>query len=417
MPYAIKIAWRNLTRQRGRTILSVAAIAAGVAAVCVTKGFADGMIGTIITNSVNLSAGHVRVIDPQYRLKERLLSLAYPIGEHGPGYENLVRDLRGLPEAAAAMGRIRFGMLLVSGDKQRTVMGVGADLPAEDRVAHLGRYLRADGRFPEPGQQEIVLGQKILAELGLAEGDKINAVFSTSFGSFKIATFKIVGVMASGLEYLDKAAAYIPLDVAMNLLDLEDAVTEVVVFAPALEDTPRLRAAIEDYLADRGLDYQAVPWHEHNEILAFIGKASGIYTLIYVFLALLSSFVVFNTMTMIVSERTREIGMLAVLGFTPRGIRRLFLAEGLAVALLGSAIGAAGGGFLNWLLSQVGLDLSAYTETSGEAMMLLPRLYPSFNPADLAFAALLGVAVTLAAVYLPARRAARLKPAEALRVV
>ena len=415
------MAWRNILRQRSRTLLSLLAIAAGVVAVIFTKGWIDGMMASLEGYTINLTSGHVRLVRPEYRVKERLLSLSYPIGEEGPGYTRLVEEIRELPGVTTAIGRIRFGLLLApfAGEKQLALQGVGAELAAEDRVAHLGRFLRGEGegRLPRPGRQEILLGRTVLRKLGLKVGDKVNAVFNTSFGSFKIATFRITGAVASGLMYLDESTAYIPLDVAMNLLELPDAVTEIVVFTDRVEKTRELQKTVATYLGRKGLRYAAISWTEHNEIIAYIERSKGLYSLIYLAFVVLASFVVFNTMMMIVSERTREIGMLSALGFAPGGIRRLFLAESLLVAAGGSLLGVLFGGAVNWALSKVGFDLSAYMETSAPAMMLTPRIYPSFKVVDLFFAALLGVVVTMVAAYLPARRAARLHPTEALRTI
>jgi len=411
-----RMAWRNLWRHRGRTLLSMTAVVAGVAIIILTKGFVDGMIDSIVGYSINLNSGHVRIIRPEYRIKERLLSLAYPIGESGEAYSALIGGLRGLPGVEAAMGRIRFGLLLVSGDKRQAVLGMGIEAPLEDRVAHLGRFLRAgDGRFARAGRQEIVVGRRLLDKLDLKLGGKVNAVFSTSFGSFKIATFRVVGVMESGLSLLDETTVYIPMDTAMNLLDLEDAVTEIVVFAGEVGRTRELQQSVDGFLASRSLDLMTVPWYDFNEMISYIDKAKVIYFVLYLFLILLASFVVFNTLVMVVAERTREIGLFSALGFEPGEIRRLFLYEGFLLAALGSLIGAVLGGALNLILSKVGFDLTSYMDISGDQMLLTPRLFSSFRLTDLLLGMILGVVVTTAATLLPARRAARMRPTEALR--
>lgn len=411
-----RMAWRNLWRHRGRTLLSMAAVVAGVAIIILTKGFVDGMIDSIVGYSINLNSGHVRIIRPEYRVKERLLSLAYPIGESDEAYSRLINGLRELPEVEAAMGRIRFGLLLVSGDKRQAVLGMGIDAPLEDRVTHLGRFLHAGaGRFARTGRQEIVVGRKLLKKLDLKLGGKVNAIFSTSFGSLKIATFRVVGVMESGLSLVDETTAYIPLDTAMNLLDLEDAVTEIVVFAGDIGQTRELQRSVDGFLAARSPELITVPWHDFNEMISYIDKAKAIYLVLYVFLILLASFVVFNTLVMVVAERTREIGLFSALGFEPGEISRLFLFEGFLLAAMGSVIGAVLGGALNLILSRVGFDLTSYLEISGDQMLLTPRLFSSFRLTDLMLGMILGIAVTTTAAILPARRAARMRPTEALR--
>ena len=267
------------------------------------------------------------------------------------------------------------------------------------------------------GRQEIVLGGRLLSKLKLRVGDKVNAVFSTSFGSFKIATFTIVGRLESGLRYLDESLAYLPLDTAMNLLDLEDAVTEIVVFGRDVGQTGAVQRTLESYVKKNGLQIKAVPWYQFNEMIAYVNKAKGIYLLIYLLIAFLASFVVFNTLMMVVAERTREIGMLTALGLAPGQTKQLFLWEGANVAVLGSLIGAALGGVGNWLLSRIGFDLTKMMNAFGKELLMPSVIYSKFSLFDILFSFVLGVAVTMIACYLPARRAALLKPTEALRTI
>lgn len=420
MPYLLKMAWRNLGRHRGRTILSLLAVMLGVFVVVLAKGFVDGMLDTMLAYNINLNSGHVRLIRPEYEIKERLLSLAYPIGEEGKPYSDLLRDLKRLPGVTEAMGRIRFGMLLTAGeDRQELVLGVGAEMPAEEKVVHFRRFLqgREAGRLPRAGEREILLGGGVLKKLDLKVGDKVNALFSTSFGSFKIATFRVAGRMTSGMKYLDEAVAYLPLDVAMGLLDLEDMVTEIVVFGESTGQTAHLQGTIGRYLKEADLKLKLVPWNQYSELIAYMSKAKAIYFTIYLFVVLLASFVVFNTLLMVVSERTREIGMLSALGLAPRAIRQLFLWEGGLIAVLGSAAGVLLGGGINGLLSRTGMDFSKTARELGKEMLFAPRLYPKFTLSVLIFAFVLGVSITMLAAYLPARRAGKLQPTEALRTI
>ena len=160
-----------------------------------------------------------------------------------------------------------------------------------------------------------------------------------------------------------------------------------------------------------------VPWNEHNELIGFVSQAKAIYTVIYIFLVILASFVVFNTQLMVVSERTREIGVLSALGLTPESIRRLFTIEGAVLAVAGSAGGALLGAVFNLWFGRVGIDLTGITQAMSSQILITPRLYPVTDVGVLVYSFVLGVAVTMAAVYIPARAAGALKPTEALRVV
>jgi putative ABC transport system permease protein len=256
-----------------------------------------------------------------------------------------------------------------------------------------------------------------MRKLGLKVGDKINAILSTSFGAVKVATFRVAGRMESGLKYLDETVAYLPLDTAMDLLDFEDAVTEIVVFTDQTGHTADLQTTLGRYLKAKHQKVLLVPWYRFNEMIAMISQLKTIYLLFYVFIILLASFVVFNTLVMMVAERTREIGMLAALGLTPREIGALFLWEAGLIAAVGSLIGALLGGGLGYLTSRTGIDVASMTRELGAEFFLAPRIYPRLGPSDLLFGFVLGVMVTLAASFIPVRRAERLSPTEALRAI
>ena len=443
MSYLVKMAWRNLGRHRGRTALSLLAIVMGVFVVVIAKGVLDGMVGSWLTYSINLESGHVRIIRPEYRLKERLLSLSYPVGDDETPADEIIDKIRGLPGVRVATGRIRFGMMLTAQETQEAVVGIGVDFAQEERAIRLSQFVRGRsavgdtthdaGRLPEPGACEVLLGRDLMAKLGIEAGDRVNALFSTSFGSLRVATFRVSGKIASGLRMLDESTAYMPLDVAMGLLDMDGSVTEIVVFGKSAGLASKLQAQIGAALADmagaprgRGIspgagaslhELAVVPWNEHNELIGFVSKAEAIYTVIYIFLVVLASFVVFNTQLMVVSERTREIGMLSALGLSPESIRRLFTIEGAILAIAGSAGGALLGGAFNLWFGRVGIDLTGITQAMSSEILLTPRLYPMADYRVLVYSFALGVAVTMTAVYIPARAAGALKPTEALRVV
>jgi putative ABC transport system permease protein len=419
MLYLLKMALKNISRHRGRTVLSLLAILAGVFAIIFTQGFAEGTIDNMVNLNVNLNSGHLRLINPEYEKKERLLSLGYPIGESGRSYSEIAAGLRKQPGVKVASGRIRFGMYLVSGEERQGALGMALDFQAEEQVTKLSRYLKGEhaGRLPEPGRYEIVLGQKMMAKMGLKAGDKVNALFSTSFGSFKIATFKVVGVMSSGLKLLDEGIAYVPLDTAMSLLEFEDAVTEIIVFGDHINQTQSLLQTVNGFNHRENLNLKIIPWNSYNEFIAMLPKYQSMMMIIYIFIALLASFVVFNTLMMVVAERTREIGMLTALGFTAGSIKKLFLLEGTILAVFGSLAGVVLGGLANYVFSIYGIDFSQQMRAVGQDFLMSPVIYTKFSFGDLLYGLLIGAAVTIIAAYLPARRAALLKPTEALRTI
>ncbi len=405
---------RNLGRSRARTALSIFSVAASVMMVLLLKGAIDGILTTMEESAIRLSAGHIRVIDQEYESRERLLSLQYPVdGWNGEGVALMAQDLAAIPGVDLVAPRLRFGGMISHGDDLRSVLVVGGDPDIERELLRADRYL-GEGRFVRSGEREAVLGRRLLGRLGLGVGDRFTLVFSTSLGALRGYTLTIVGAFESGMPFLDDGTVIVPLDVAQGAVDFGDAATELLVMASRLLDVPRLAQQIEDMAREQGGRYTSIPWYKHNEIIEYLQVGRRIYDAIYIGLLVLASFVVVNTFVMIVNERRREIGMLSALGLRSGEIRTLFLLEGGVCGLAGSLVGSLVGASLVLVLSRVGIPLPG-ADAMGAELMYPTTLYPIFSAGVVAYAFVGGILVTVAAVALPARQAARMSPTEALR--
>jgi putative ABC transport system permease protein len=411
------MAFRNLSRNRLRTSVSVLAIAVAVAVVVFAKGFIDGMVDTFVDNTVRLTTGHVRIVQTAYPKKERLLSLAYPVdGLGGEDLDGFTRQLSGLPGVAVATPRIRFAAMVSHGEEPEGVLGLGMNFRKEDEVAHLSRYLAA-GRLPKAGADELLAGQKLLNKLGLKVGAHVTLVANTSYGSLNGRTFAVVGSLASGLAQLDEATVFLSLRSAQRFVQLDQAATEVVVLAKDPGKTAQVTAEVDRLVkaGDPEGRYKVTPWYQANSMMGFMVAAKQIYNAIYLLIVLFASIVVVNTMLMIVNERTREIGMLGALGFTGRRIVTLLVLEGASLGLVGSTIGAILGAVVTRTLSATGMDFAKATQTLGKELLFPTKIYPSFSLRIVTFAFVLGILVPALGTLVPARRAQRLDPSVALR--
>ncbi|MEW6230535.1 MAG: FtsX-like permease family protein, partial [Bacillota bacterium] len=364
----------------------------GVFVVILTKGTIDGSIEMLIGNSIRLSSGHVRIIDREYQVKERLLSLNYPVdGFGGEGYRAMVEVLGSIDSVENVVPRLRFGAMVSKGAELEGVMAMGVDPEPEDKLVGFSRYL-SDGRFLQPGERGAVMGYRTLDKLGLDVGDKFTLVFNTALGSLKGYTFTVVGSVKSGVQYLDDGLVFVPLDVAQDMLDMGPAVTEILVMAKDEAQVPGMSREIQQMLRARGADtrYLAEPWYQHGEMFRALETAKGAYNLVYFFILFLASFVVVNTMVMIINERRREIGMMSALGLRPDEIRQLFMCEGGVMGVLGSFIGVLAGAGVLKVLSVAGIAMPG-TSSIDKAFMMPPKLYPEFSLEVIGFAFLAGI--------------------------
>ncbi|BAS26471.1 ABC transporter permease [Limnochorda pilosa] len=411
-----RIALRNLGRSPSRTALGIASAAAAVLVVVLMKGMVTGIIQGMEENTIRLGSGHVRIIDREYRVRERLLSLQYPVdGFTGEGLAPMTDALKEIPEVEEVVPRLRFGAMISRGEDLRGVQVVGGDPDVERRVLRVDRYL-GEGRYVRAGAREAVLGRRLLDRLDLSVGDRFTLVFNTALGALRGYTFTVVGAFESGLAYLDDGTVFVPLDVAQAAVDLGSAATEILLMARNQREVPAMMEEVQSLVESRGAGdrYTAIPWYEHSDIVEWSQVGRRIYDIIYFGILFLASFVVINTFVMIVNERRREIGMLSALGLRPREIRTLFLLEGGLSGLAGSLIGAGVGTALLAVWSRVGILVPGVEALDAE-WMYPARLYPVLDVGVVGFAFAAGLLVMVLASYYPARRAARLEPTEALR--
>jgi putative ABC transport system permease protein len=412
----LRVAFRNLSRKPSRTALSILAVAIGVFSVIMVKGFVDGILSDMLTNTIQLSTGHVRVIDRDYRMKERLLSLQYPVdGFAGEGYEAMAKAFADLDHVVYTVPRLRFGAKVAGRADTQGVMAIGVDMEAEERLARLSRHLTA-GRLLHPDAREAVMGYRTMEKLNLQVGDRFTLVFTTAFGSMKGYSFTVVGALQSGLAYLDDGLVYIPLTIAQDMREMGPAVTEILLMGRHEKRAEAIAAAARKLLAEKGGQdrYEVIPWTTSSTLIENLQLGKVIYYLIYVLFLFLASFVVINTMVMVVNERRREIGLLSAMGLRPGQIVRLFMYEGAIISVIGSVAGVVAGSLAVLILSRTGI-VYAGLDAMDPRIFLTPRLYPVFNASVVLFSLFAGIIITVLAVYGSARQAGRLQPTQALR--
>jgi len=418
MKFLWNLAKKNLSRSRIRTSISAIAIAVAIIAVVFARGLISGMIENTFENHINYKAGHIRIIDKEYKLKERLMSLNYSLdGFNGGGYLDMSEKLKSVEGVEQVVPRLKFGAVVSMEDELVGMMGWGID-PAEEIAFTKINEKIIEGRMVEPGNREVVMGAGLLEKINRKVGDKVTILYSTPFGSFKGSTFQIVGKVQSAIQVMDDTIFYLPLDQAQRILEMPGEVTELLLITSDHNKASSLLPGLNELFSreDESGKYILQVWNKDYEIIGLFNMATKIYNFVYIFIIILACFVLVNTLIMIVNERTREIGMMSALGLRSREILVLFTMEGAIIGVIGSAIGTVLGGILTKVFSIVGIDYSAALEgMSSSDFLFEPIFYTVFSAENLIFCFVLGVVVVTIACVIPARKAAKLEPTEALR--
>jgi putative ABC transport system permease protein len=292
---------------------------------------------------------------------------------------------------------------------------MGVDVARERTFMQVDRIV-ASGRLPNAGANEALVGRALAKKLGAGIGDRITLLSGTMRRSSNALTVTIVGLAAFPVSSMDGLRLMLPLDRAIALARMDDSVTEVLVKAKDEGRITALGKRIGAVLAESGWEgLQARTWYEANYMLSFFKMADIAYFIISMVFFLLASTVLVNTTMMVVFERTREIGTVGALGMKGGEIVRMFLLEALALAAIGALAGVVLGLAIAVPLSYLGIDMG--TLAQGMSFEISNVVFARPKPLGTALIFVYAVAISCAAAYLPARRAARIQPVEALRAI
>ena len=410
----LTLAWRNLGRSRRRTALTLAAAVFATLLMILNLAVSAGSQRRWIANAVELYPGHFQVSARGYRDTHALDdALVLTPGQHAA--------LHALPGGAGWAPRLEsFG--LVSADQDRAT-GRGVQLLGLDvaRARALSRLLRGmnAGRTPararDGGPREIVLGDLLARNLGAKLGDSVIAVSADAFGSQTADRFRVVGTFHLGSSELDGFAAILDLGELQDFLGVGAGVSHVAIFAPDLRAQPAIGVALAAaFPPDR---FEIVAWPQLvPEVVQFFRIKDVGDWLKNGLLLIVVGFGLLNTILMSVFERVREFGVLRAIGMRPRAICGLVVMESLLLSLLGIVLGFALGIPLVLWLERNPIPLSgAELRASLAVFGLEPVLEFALSRSALVALPAVLFGVGLLAAFVPAVRASRSRPVDALR--
>ncbi len=404
----LRIAWRNLGRNRRRTGLALAAISVGVLGFLTMCGLYHGVSAAMLDVMTGPLSGHVQVHAPEWR-EEHAMDLVVE------DLTSALAEIRSSEGVARAAGRIYAPVLAALGETgfQATVMGVDPEVEADPRGLLAG--LAEDVL---PGEGKVLVGYLLARKLGVKGGEEIAVVGLGADGSTANALFTVLTVVRTPLDLVNRLGIVMSMTDAQELFAMPDQAHEIVVYASeagtSTEVASRL-AALETLRTA-----EVIGWREASPQLAdYVSMVDKAGALMLVLVLIAAAVGVANTMMMSTFERQHEFGMLLSLGARPRKIVWMIVVESTVLGLAGVAVGTVLGAALVTTLGHTGMDMmmggGSETSLTLYAIEFPTRVYPRFAVGDVVNGT---VAVCLTAVLAslwPASYAARLEPSEALR--
>ena len=408
MNLVFSIALTHVRARARQTLVAVAGVATGVGFSIMMAALLQGSQQDFIRRLVN-AMPHVTVSDERRKPTPQPGEAFYDSAEiHGltpqarrRGIKNPLATMASLegwvPGAVAPSVKVQAILRYASRDVGASVIGI--EPRREPKVSDLPKQMR-QGTLPAlyRSTNAMILGDGLAAKIGARVGSNITV--QTSEGVRLNA--HVVGLFHSGVRSVDESTAYTLVKTGQVLAQQIGLVNELRLRLGEALAAPQAAARIE-----RETGYKSVAWQEASEDLlnAFVIRNVIMYTVVGAIL-LVASFGTYNIISTITHEKARDIAIMKSLGFTERRVRAIFVVEAGLIGLIGALIGFALG---------YGLCAALGTITFKNPFTDVTRLPIAYSPIHYAMAAAVAIVSSLAAGYLPARKAARVHPVDIIR--
>lgn len=327
--WMLKLAWLNLWRNKGRTLISMAAVFFAVILSILLTSITDGSFGHLIKNLVGYYTGYVQVHKVGY-WDEQILDNSFRASNE---LEDSIRKVKNI---VGITPRLESFALAASGDLTKGVMVVGIDPQNENLTTSLEDKL-VDGEYLKASDDEVLLGKGLADRLNLALNDTLILIGQGYHGATAAGKYRIKGIIRFGAPDLNERMLFMPLMTAQELFGADDMITSYVLM---LQDTKRLDETTKQLREKLSLHYEVMSWEEimpdikqHMDSDKSNGKV--FQAILYVLVAM----GIFGTMLMMMVERTYELGMLMAIGMKKSKMIFLLVSESVLTVMGGCLIG------------------------------------------------------------------------------
>ena len=398
----LKMAFRDLGRNRRRSFFSALAVAIGLALLILMASVIEGEMGSAIESAIQLQSGHIQIRSSTY--DENKSSLKWEDLVANP--DEIVTQIAAFDQVKAVTPRLYASGFLSSGTQSAGARITGIDplspasAPYREGVI-LGSYLSSDDR------DALLIGKPMAEKLSLKVGDSVGLSLNTADGDVQEETFTVKGIYTTNTYGFDSATVFLPLAKAQAVTRTENHASTIFVL---LKDTAQTDAVVK---ALHVSNLQIKTWKDLNALFVdYEAMAQSYIAIFYMIILAISASVIINTLIMSVYERTREIGILSAIGMRGGRIMMLFLAE--------SSMLAIGGVFMGLIFGVLG---TLYFNVNGfyignmglSGMVITDTIYAKLTMDNLVSLTIMTFVVTMLAGLYPAVMASRMQPVAALR--
>jgi len=412
--YFWKLAWKNIWRNKRRTLITINAIGIGVMALVALYNYYDGFHEQLVHNVIRYQSGHLVVTAPSYHT--RMATQLYM-----PDTQKVVSWIQKRPEIKAFSHRIVVQGLVSTAQGSSNIVFAGIEPEREKYITSFSENMVQGDYFRNQNTKSILLGEELAQILKAKIGSKVVALAQGIDGSIGNELFFVSGIFRTQSDF-DKNMAFIRIQDARQLLSLKSTAAHQVALVlssgETLSDTQAEFRKSFGKPSDSG--FQILNWKQvQRPLMAMIELNKSANRLLMMIIIFVASLGIANSILMSLLERTREFGVMMAMGTTKKEVIRMVLLETLLLSSVGVAFGNILGCLVTLFFHKHGFDLAWLTSQNivVQGTIIQTVSYPQVRLGNSLFISLVVFSLTFVVSVIPIRHVTRLNPIKALRSV
>jgi ABC-type lipoprotein release transport system permease subunit len=401
-----QVAWRNIWRNKIRSLVVIAAVAIGLYAGVWSSAFMKGMLDQRINKVINTELSHIQVHNPEFRKNAEFSNYVSKAA-------SLAGEIRQLDHVKGASNRMIIQSMASSAETAAGVMIMGIDPSQEKQVTNIHTKMIDGEYFGGTAKNQVVIGKKLAEKLNVKVRSKIVITAQDLDNNIMSGAFRVAGIFYTNNNMYDESHIFVRYGDIQKLTLFPDGAGHEI--AIGLDDNEAL-AQVQEAVAALDSGLEVLNWKELSPEMSYMTESMDLYMYIFIIIILLALlFGIINTMLMVVMERTKEIGMLMAIGMRKGRIFRMIVLESIMLSLVGGILGILIGAGVSEIRANHPIDLSRWA-AGYEALGYDSFVYLSLEPALLVNVAVMVIVTGIVAALYPAYKALRNDPADALRI-
>ncbi len=401
----IKLAWRNLWRSRGRTLITIASVFFGVLISTVMSSMQEGSYTSMVDNVVRFYSGYIQIHQEDYWENKTINNIFEPT-------DSLISILNHDEYITDYTPRLESFALASSENMTKGAMITGVNPEKENQVTQLKKWIK-EGTYLKSDDDGVLLGHKLAEYLNLNVGDTLVLMGQGYHGMSAIGKYPVRGLLKFPNPAQNSQTVYMELRNAQELYSTGNQLTAMVLM---IEDAYHLSPAMKKLETELHSPYSVMSWSEMNpEILQMIDGDRAGAVMMKGLLYILVGFGIFGTIMMMIMERRREMGVLVAIGMQKGKLAIILLYETILIGILGVLVGFAGSIPIIAYLYNNPIELTGNTADTMIQMGMEPYMYFSWLPSVFYNQVITVFAMIIVIAVYPVTKAFTLQVHEALR--